>query len=146
MTHFTRCRNSHCTYCIYMWWRAGLIATFFHVLVQCYDVDVSCDYKGSISQPDTGSHMPVLKGACLFIKNDSEEGPSTTPPQSLTTFCVVNWSFKAKKHWMIFDSGGNWCCCESLEETAEDRRSICVLTQITTFKTTWKQLNSHPVF
>lgn len=40
---------------------------------------------------------------------------------------------------MIFDSGGHWRSCESLEETAEGRRSICVLTQITAFTATWKQ-------
>ena len=125
MMHFTHCRSSHCTYCISMWWRASPFAVFFRVLARCYDVDASCDYKGSISQARHRKSHASHHGGMFIYKNDSEEGPSNL------NLCGQLIFQGKRRRWMIFESGGRWRCCESLEETAEDRRSISVLTQIT---------------
>lgn len=64
--------------------------------VLCYGVNASCDDQGSILHPDTGSHMPVIMGACLFIKMTARRDLPPFSSCSVTTFCVVNWSSRAK--------------------------------------------------
>lgn len=98
------------------------------------DVDASCDYKDSIPQTTHTQEVTCQssRGHVTFIyKNDTKEEASIVLSFLCGQLILQGQKKKFPKLWMIFDSGGHWRCCGSLDETAEGRRSICVLTPIT---------------
>lgn len=58
------------------------------VQLQCFHVDAACDYN-RLNLTRHRSHMPVITGACLFLKNDSErELPPSSPESQLSVWPI----------------------------------------------------------
>lgn len=119
-----------------MWWRVGLSTAFFRVLVQCCDViGASCDYK-RLKSRHRKSHASHHRG--MFIYNFKK----MTVRRDLPLSSSVSNNFLCGQLLISRQNPPNdiWFRSESVEETAEDRRSICVLTEISaTFTATSKQ-------
>lgn len=77
------------------------------------------------AQSHRKSHASHHSGMFIF-KNDSEQSHHLHPPPSSSIDHSRRNEKKEKKTYLT-----DWRCCGSLPQTAGDRRSICVLTQIT---------------
>lgn len=91
--HFSLINHStRCTRCSHMWWKAGLFVVFFRVCsVSWWCWRFMWLQRLNLAARHRKSHASHHGG--MFIYKKWQWGGTFHP---VTTFCVVNWSFKAQ--------------------------------------------------